>query len=463
MARRPRPVLWLLGAGLLCVLPGAGAANLQQKIESNRERLQSIHSSLGALQAHVAASQKTQAEIRAEIAALDQKIQASTQKLAKIRAEQQATHSKIDALEKRIAQLQSELAQQKDILAKQLRAAYTLGSLTPLAVWLQTEKPAQIGRLSVYYQALARARSELITRTEATKAAIAEQRNALKAQEQHLTRLAQAVRTQEQTLEQQRQQHAQLEQQLADRIAADKAKIQELQANARVLDGLVTRLVQEYRQQQEAIAAARRKAAAEAAARAAAQRKAAEEAAARRRAEEARRAQQVEREARAAQVPPPTTHITPPQIATVPAVPATPPPAAPTPALPAVGHGPFPPPVRAPIGARFGTPRMQGGPNWQGITFSAAPGTAVSAIAPGMVLYSGPLRGYGQIVIVQQAEKVLAIYGHLGQSDVHVGQEVQTGTAIGTVGSGGELGQDGLYFEIRSGGHPVNPLQYIHN
>lgn len=457
MATHPR-LRWLLGVGLACVIPWAGAANLQQKIESSRERLQSIHSSLGALRAHVAATQKSQAEIRAEIAALDQKIQASTQKLAQIRSEQQTTRGKIDALEKRISALKNELAQQKDILAKQLRAAYTLGSVTPLAVWLQTEKPAQIGRLSVYYQALARARSELITRTEATTAAIAKQRNALKGQEQHLAELAQAVRTQEQTLEKQRQQHAELEQQLADRIAADKAKIQELQANAQVLDGLVTRLVKEYRQQQ-ALAEARRKAAAAAAARAAAQRKAAEEAAARRRAEEAERARQVEREARKAQqVPPPTIHVAPPQIATVPSVPP-PPPSAP----PAVGHGPFPPPVRAPIGARFGTPRMQGGPNWQGITFDAAPGTGVSAIAPGMVLYSGPLRGYGQIVIVQQAEKVLAIYGHLGQTDVHVGQEVQTGTAIGTVGSGGELGQDGLYFEIRSGGHPVDPLQYIHN
>ncbi|AEK59316.1 murein hydrolase activator EnvC family protein [Acidithiobacillus caldus] len=451
---------WLLGVGLVCVIPWAGAANLQQKIESSRERLQSIHSSLGALRAHVAATQKSQAEIRAEIAALDQKIQASTQKLAQIRSEQQTTRGKIDALEKRISELKNELAQQKDILAKQLRAAYTLGSVTPLAVWLQTEKPAQIGRLSVYYQALARARSELITRTEATTAAIAKQRNALKGQEQHLAELAQAVRTQEQTLEKQRQQHAKLEQQLADRIAADKAKIQELQANAQVLDGLVTRLVKEYRQQQ-VLAEARRKAAAAAAARAAAQRKAAEEAAARRRAEEAERARQVEREARKAQVPSPTTHVAPPQIATVPSVPSVPTP--PPSAAPAVGHGPFPPPVRAPIGARFGTPRMQGGPNWQGITFSAAPGTGVSAIAPGMVLYSGPLRGYGQIVIVQQAEKVLAIYGHLGQTDVHVGQEVQTGTAIGTVGSGGELGQDGLYFEIRSGGHPVDPLRYIHN
>jgi len=458
MAKRPHPTLWLLGLGLLCATAGAEATDLQQKIESNRERLQSIHSSLGALRAHVAATQKTQAEIRAEIAALDQKIQASTQKLAKIRSEQQTTRDRIAALEKRIADLKQELAQQKEILAKQLRAAYTLGSVTPLAVWLQTEKPAEIGRLSVYYQALARARSELISRTEATTAAIADQRNALKEQEQHLSQLAQAVRSQEQTLEQQRQKHAALEQELSDRIAADKAKIQELQANARVLDGLVTRLVQEY-QRQQAIAAARRKAA-EAAARAAAQRKAAEEAAARRRAEEARRAQQVEREARAAQVPPPTTHIAPPRIATVP---AAPPSSAPMPSTPAAGSGPFPPPVRAPIGARFGTPRLQGGPNWQGITFSAAPGTRVSAIAPGMVLYSGPLRGYGQIVIVQQAEKVLAIYGHLGQSDVHVGQEVQTGTTIGTVGSGGELGQDGLYFEIRSGGHPVNPLQYIHD
>ncbi|WP_308390066.1 peptidoglycan DD-metalloendopeptidase family protein [Acidithiobacillus sp. AMEEHan] len=78
-----------------------------------------------------------------------------------------------------------------------------------------------------------------------------------------------------------------------------------------------------------------------------------------------------------------------------------------------------------------------------------------------MVLYAGPLRGYGEIVIVQQANLVLAIYGHLAKSAVQVGQKLQTGSLVGAVGSGGEMADDGLYLEIRSQGHPVNPLDFI--
>ncbi|MHB1203640.1 MAG: murein hydrolase activator EnvC family protein, partial [Acidithiobacillus sp.] len=150
-----------------------------------------------------------------------------------------------------------------------------------------------------------------------------------------------------------------------------------------------------------------------------------------------------------------------PPVATPPRAPQTPLP--PSEAGPIVGHGTFPPPVSGPITARFGSPRVTGGLNWQGVTFQAAVGTPVHAVAPGMVLYSGPLRGYGEIVIVQQGRSLLAIYGHLGATGVHVGEKVSQGQEIGSVGSGGELGSDGLYFEMRNGGHPVNPLDYIHN
>ncbi|MBN6748302.1 peptidoglycan DD-metalloendopeptidase family protein, partial [Acidithiobacillus sp. PG05] len=172
------------------------------------------------------------------------------------------------------------------------------------------------------------------------------------------------------------------------------------------------------------------------------------------RVQETERARQVQRAANA-QKQPPTTVVRPPVIV------ATPAPA--LPATPIVGRGSYPAPVTGPVTARFGAPRVTGGLDWQGITFQAPVGTKVRAIAPGMVLYAGPLRGYGQIVIVQIAHSLLSIYGHLGATDVHVGEQVSTGRQVGSVGSGGELGNDGLYFEMRNAGHPVNPLDYIHN
>ncbi|MDR7926912.1 peptidoglycan DD-metalloendopeptidase family protein [Acidithiobacillus thiooxidans] len=488
-----RSVTLLILTGLLPL--GADASSLQEKIQNGREKLEHLHENLGQIQAHLNAGQKTQAELRDEIKMLDLKIATTRKKLAGIQAQQQQTQIKLNELKQKITALQAELVQQKEILGKQLRGAYMLGGTTPLAVWLQTEKPGELGRMSVYYASLAKARSTLIVKTQNTAAQIVQTQHQVEQREAGLVKLATQIQAQENTLNQQRQQHATLENQLTDRIAKDKAKIAELQANANILNGLVSRLVVQFRHQEAVAEAARRKAAAEAAARAAAQARAAAEAraaqqrrlaaekraeqraAAVQKAEEQQRAEQVQRAAEKAA--PPTTEVHPPHIATVPqkpvpapVSPATPPPPAPRPApspsisppsTPIIGHGRYPAPVNGPITARYGSPRVTGGLDWQGITFQAAQGTPVRAIAPGMVLYAGPLRGYGQIVIVQIGHSLLSIYGHLGSTDAHVGEQIAAGHQVGTVGSGGELGNDGLYFEIRNAGHPVNPLDYIHN
>ena len=472
MSLLSRPRVGALLALIFLLPAGAGAATLQEKIQNSQKKLEHIHENLGQVQAHLAAGQKTQAQLRVEISALDQRVVATQKKLVGIQQQQHSAQAQLAELRVKINALQAELGQQKGILARQLRGAYMLGGVTPLAVWLQTERPGELGRMSVFYESLARARSALIVKTQGTAQQIRKTRHEVQIHETHLAQLAQQVSAQEQTLRQQREVHAALENQLAARIAADQTKIAELQANANILNGLVSRLTVQFRHQEEvarakAAAEARRKAAAAAAARraaaisaqraAVAQHHLAQERQAERQAQrvqETERARQVQRAANA-QKQPPTTVVRPPVIA------ATPAPA--LPATPIVGHGNYPAPVTGPVTARFGTPRVTGGLDWQGITFQAPVGTAVRAIAPGMVLYAGPLRGYGQIVIVQIAHSLLSIYGHLGATDVHVGEQVSTGRQVGSVGSGGELGNDGLYFEMRNAGRPVNPLDYIHN
>ena len=237
-------------AALLCLdASPAFASNLPQKINASKARLENIHHNVSALQAQLQEKQKTQSQLRAEIQELDGHIQTTQDKLHKIDGQRQQTHAEIAKLQQQIDQLQQTLQQQKQILADQLRAAYMLGGETPLAVWLQTEKPAEIGRLSVYYQSLARARLELISKTQNTTAQIAKTENQKKQQEAQLTKLAQQTQAQESTLQAQRNQHANLEEQLVRRIAADQAKIANLEANANILNGLVSRLTALHRRE----------------------------------------------------------------------------------------------------------------------------------------------------------------------------------------------------------------------
>ena len=229
---------------LTILLPvGGGAATLQEKIQNSRQKLEHIHENLGQMQAHLAAGQKTQTQLREEIIAINQRVVSTQKKLAGIQQQQHQAQAQIADLRAKISALQAELAQQKGILAQQLRAAYTLGGVTPLAVWLQTERPGELGRMSVFYESLAKARSTLIIKTQDTAQQILKTKHEVQTHETHLAQLARQVGAQEQTLQQQRQHQAALENQLANRIAADKTKISELQANAHILDGLVSRVL----------------------------------------------------------------------------------------------------------------------------------------------------------------------------------------------------------------------------
>ena len=77
------------------------------------------------------------------------------------------------------------------------------------------------------------------------------------------------------------------------------------------------------------------------------------------------------------------------------------------------------------------------------------------------IAFAGWLKGYGQLVIIDHGDHRHSLVGHLGRIDVSVGDAVQQGTAIGTVGDTGSLRGTVLYFEIRKRGVAVNPTAWL--
>ncbi len=96
-----------------------------------------------------------------------------------------------------------------------------------------------------------------------------------------------------------------------------------------------------------------------------------------------------------------------------------------------------------------------------GVDILAKAGTPVQAIAPGKVVFADWMRGYGQLVIVDHGEDYHSLVAHLGTIEVAVGQAVTTGTPLGTVGDTGSLKGTKLYFELRRGGAPLDPLLWL--
>jgi septal ring factor EnvC (AmiA/AmiB activator) len=126
---------------------------------------------------------------------------------------------------------------------------------------------------------------------------------------------------------------------------------------------------------------------------------------------------------------------------------------------PSTQRGALPMPLQGRVLHAFGQPRT-GGLHWQGWLIAADSGTEVSAIAYGRVAYADWLRGYGLLMIIDHGEGFMSLYGNNESLLFEVGDWVQRGTAISTVGKDSGTGQ-GLYFELRDSGKAIDPAAWI--
>ena len=121
--------------------------------------------------------------------------------------------------------------------------------------------------------------------------------------------------------------------------------------------------------------------------------------------------------------------------------------------------GKLPVPVTGRVKYAYGQARSAG-LSWQGWLISAATGSEVHNIAHGRVAFSDWLRGYGLLMIIDHGDGFMSLYGN-NESLLHeVGDWVEPGAAISTVGSSVQNGA-GLYFEIRKNGKALDPAVWI--
>jgi len=135
------------------------------------------------------------------------------------------------------------------------------------------------------------------------------------------------------------------------------------------------------------------------------------------------------------------------------------------------GQTPLPPhkgkfrwPVKGKLTSRFGTrvhPVFKTKTVHTGIDIAAPKGTTVRAAGKGDVLYAGWLRGYGQIVILDNGGNFSTVYAHLSRILVSEGQRVSDGQPIGNVGDTGVATGPHLHFEVRVNGDARDPLKYL--
>lgn len=92
-----------------------------------------------------------------------------------------------------------------------------------------------------------------------------------------------------------------------------------------------------------------------------------------------------------------------------------------------------------------------------GITIAPRSAAQVVAPAAGRVAFAGPYRGYGRIVIIEHEGGWTSLVTGLARLDVEVGQPLVGGAPLGIAAQGRAT----ISLELRRGGEPVNPLQYV--
>jgi len=116
---------------------------------------------------------------------------------------------------------------------------------------------------------------------------------------------------------------------------------------------------------------------------------------------------------------------------------------------------PTPDPLAVPFGGR-----LDSGLIARGLAYKTDPGAPVRSPAAAMVAYAGPLKGWGQIVILRAAGGCHMVLSGLGKVTVIPGQSVAAAFPLGSMPADGHVRPE-LYFEVRLASGPVDPASLM--
>jgi murein hydrolase activator len=130
----------------------------------------------------------------------------------------------------------------------------------------------------------------------------------------------------------------------------------------------------------------------------------------------------------------------------------------------ATAKGVLPLPVNGVKIREFGASDRLGGTE-KGLSISTRAGAQVTAPCDGWVVYSGPFRSYGQLLILNAGGGYHVLLAGMERISVDLGQFVLTGEPVAVMGAGAQTaalvavgsGQPVLYVEFRKDGIPVDP------
>lgn len=122
------------------------------------------------------------------------------------------------------------------------------------------------------------------------------------------------------------------------------------------------------------------------------------------------------------------------------------------------GSGRFVWPAVGRITSRYG---YRGRELHTGVDIANSRGTTIRAADDGTVTFAGRRGNYGNLIIINHGGGIETYYAHCNSINVSVGDKVQQGEKIGTIGTTGRTTGPHVHFEVRINGNHKNPLNYL--
>lgn len=113
-------------------------------------------------------------------------------------------------------------------------------------------------------------------------------------------------------------------------------------------------------------------------------------------------------------------------------------------------------PARGRITQQFGSTTVSGA-HIKGLSIQTRARAQVVSPFDGAVLFSGPFKNYGHLMIIDNGDSYLTLLAGMEKSYVSVGQEILAGEAVGIMPSK----KPSLYIEIRKDGTAINPRPWF--
>src|SRR6187402_1014477 len=348
--------------------------------------LKAVRSQIDKVKAEMERDAGRRDQLSRELEESEKTVGAARGELDKLRRERATHTARRSELAAERRNEETALAQDREALAGQIRAASMIGRQEPIKLLLNQHDPGQTGRVLVYYQYFGRARASQIAAIDAHLAEINELDAELAAEEQRLLALEQQQRGEVTRLQSARERRGKA---LVSLDAESKNRARELD-RLKDQQGGLEKLVRELRRALERIDKF------------------------------------------------------------------------PTDSKDAFAklRGKLAWPVSGRLLASFGQVRA-GGVKWDGMLVSGSQGAPVRAVYHGRVVYADWLSGLGLLTIIDHGDGYLSLYGHNDRLDKEVGERVNSGDTIATMGDSGGRPRPELYFEIRKGGRPVDPRPWF--